>query len=362
MVHQTTIYFICPNNKFVTGGVKQILRQSQALKEAGYRTSVLIKNNKMKGNWFETPIETKYNPYFFKFVKYLTQKKKLSFFNKLLLKYLRLISHPVKATDILVVPEIYGPKFHIIYPNTNFVVFNQNCYYTFNLYGIKGSLKNLPYDSPKFLANIVASNDGFEYLRYTFPDKQTHKITLGIDEKHFSFAPGKQKKICYMPRKLSDDVNQVINILKIRGLPDGWELVEIDNRSEREVAEIMKKSLIFLSFNHREGFGLPPVEAMACGCYVIGYAGRGGEEYFNPNYSKVITEGDIIGFVKQILDVVTKAENDISEIIAMGKTASIEILNRYNINQEKKDTYEIWKKIYQLHLTRLDGTIPGAVS
>ena len=51
--------------------------------------------------------------------------------------------------------------------------------------------------------------------------------------------------------------------------------------SESEVAGTMQKSALFLSTGFREGFGLPPVEAMACGCIVIGFTAGGGREYAN---------------------------------------------------------------------------------
>ena len=53
-------------------------------------------------------------------------------------------------------------------------------------------------------------------------------------------------------------------------------------RSEAAVADILRESQVFLSFGHPEGFGLPPAEALACGCLVIGYHGGGGREYFGP--------------------------------------------------------------------------------
>ena len=47
----------------------------------------------------------------------------------------------------------------------------------------------------------------------------------------------------------------------------------------------MRLATIFLTFSNQEGFGLPPVEAMACGCLVVGYHGHGGKEFLKPEWS-----------------------------------------------------------------------------
>ncbi len=49
--------------------------------------------------------------------------------------------------------------------------------------------------------------------------------------------------------------------------------------SREKVAEELKKSNIFLNIGYPEGFPFPPLEAMACGCIVVGYTGGGGNEF-----------------------------------------------------------------------------------
>jgi glycosyltransferase, group 1 family len=148
-----------------------------------------------------------------------------------------------------------------------------------------------------------------------------------------------------MPRKLTDDVRQVILILKLRGKLKDWKLVPIDNKTEQEVAEIMKQSTFFLSFNHREGFGLPPVEAMACGCYVVGYHGQGGKEYFKPEFSSLVEGGDIIAYVKKVEELLSTYEKSPETIIEKGKKASEYILSHYTMDKEEEDTIKIWNDI-----------------
>jgi glycosyltransferase involved in cell wall biosynthesis len=49
--------------------------------------------------------------------------------------------------------------------------------------------------------------------------------------------------------------------------------------TEAEVARTLRGSRFFLSTSVQEGFGLPPLEAMGCGCLVIGFTGGGGDEF-----------------------------------------------------------------------------------
>ena len=77
--------------------------------------------------------------------------------------------------------------------------------------------------------------------------------------------------MAFMPRKNAADVVQVLNLLKFRGALRGFELAPIHGQPERQVAAVLGEALVFLSFGHPEGCPLPPLEAMACGCVVVGY-------------------------------------------------------------------------------------------
>ena len=50
--------------------------------------------------------------------------------------------------------------------------------------------------------------------------------------------------------------------------------------SEAEVARDPSGVTVFLSLNKAEGFGLPPAEAIACGCRVVGFHGMAAREFF----------------------------------------------------------------------------------
>ncbi|MBT2620641.1 glycosyltransferase [Chryseobacterium sp. ISL-6] len=342
---KTKIYFICPNNKFASGGVKQIYRQVETLNKNGFSAYILHKKIGKKDSWFNIDVPIKYSPLLFKKLKYLYKDKSINFFRKLTLFLLQQRSEKIGKDAILVFPEIYGPQIHSIEPDIPKVIFNQNCYYTFGYFSIYEDYKINPYNHPNTLATIVASEDALSYMKLAFSASNILKMRLGVDHNIFNYSENKEKQICFMPRKLGDDVTQVISILKQRGSLHGWKLVPIDNKSEHEVADIMKKSIFFLSFNHKEGFGLPPVEAMSCGCYVIGYRGQGGKEYFKDEFSNYVEDGNIIEFVEKIEESIKIYEKDPHEILQKGNSASSFILENYNIANEENDTVTIWNKI-----------------
>jgi len=92
--------------------------------------------------------------------------------------------------------------------------------------------------------------------------------------------------VSYMPRKNRAFGCFVVNYLC--GKYPEIQFVPIDNMNKEEVAEVLGKSRIFLSFGGPEGFGMPPLEAALAGCKVIGFDGGGGEEFFTlPIFSKV---------------------------------------------------------------------------
>jgi glycosyltransferase involved in cell wall biosynthesis len=97
----------------------------------------------------------------------------------------------------------------------------------------------------------------------------------------------KHVRIAYMPRKnraLADQIRAVaLACLETGGYGARVEFVSIHDRPRGEVARMLASCHIFMSTGFPEGFGLPPAEAMACGCVPVGFGGLGGFEYMrNP--------------------------------------------------------------------------------
>ena len=150
--------------------------------------------------------------------------------------------------------------------------------------------------------------------------------------------------MAYMPRKNSADLIQVLNLLRSRGSLDGWDLVSIDNQSNKRL-RMASSCAIFLSFGYPEGCPLPPMEAMASGCVVIGYHGRGGREYFDPAFSYPVEVGDVVGFAKAVEEALKKEAEEPGTLERMGTQAMEFIRANYSPEREIEDIIGFWRSI-----------------
>lgn len=312
----STIYFLSPPDTEPSGGIKHLYRQADILNRNGYSAAVVHERPGFRHTWFDNRTRV-----------VSTSEIKLA------------------PTDFLVFPEVFGPQVSTFAKGVRKVVFNQNCYRTFTLYGLDRDKSAPSYLDPDVVAVIVASVNAEAYLRYAFPSKPLFRVSLGIDATLFSHRPVKRRCLAFMPRRLPDDLLQVVNILKFRGVLDDVELAPIDKMSEAQVAAAMKEALVFLSFSSREGFGLPPAEAMACGCIVIGYAGGGGAEYLLPELSYPVPDGDIVTFARTVEEVLAEHARDPAQLAEKARRASAFILDTYSVEREERSCIAAWRAI-----------------
>ena len=84
-----------------------------------------------------------------------------------------------------------------------------------------------------------------------------------------------------MPRKNKFHSSIVISLLREKKWCKDFEFVPIHKLQHQKVLEVLRDTLLFLSFGHPEGFGLPVAEALVNCCAVVGYSGLGGRELMN---------------------------------------------------------------------------------
>ncbi len=310
------IYYLCPDERKPCGGVKVEYRHVDILNRNGFDACIVHNETGFKCNWFENK----------------TKVTCLSDINP-------------SRDDYIVIPEMYGLEIANIFPNIKKIIFNQGVYNTFYLYSLKPDDLFTPYRSKDVVATMVVSEDSQNYLKFAFPGIKIIRSYNSIDSSIFSYSANKKKQICFMPRRNLIDARQIINILKFRNILKDFNVVEIENKTEKEVSEILKDSLIFLSLGYHEGWPLPPAEAMSCGCVVVGYSGRGGGEYFKKDFSFPVETGDIIGFAKKVEELINLYTKNPEALIEMGKKASDFMKSHYSREIEERNLINLWNKI-----------------
>jgi hypothetical protein len=332
MTKTRTIYCLCPDSNSPCGGVRKIYNFVDLLREMGFEAFVLHAEWGFKCDWFlsDTPIIYMTSPY-----------GSLCGFNEGGEPFS--LPH-MSEEDLLIIPEIFVLQVvpNLAKWNVKGIIFNQNAFQTFSHTAFPTVPFSAGYDregilqlylNERILGVFVVSEHSKAYLDALNLNLSVYSIHNSINKSLFFYQSDKKKQIAYMPRKSFEDCLHIIILLKARGLLSEWSFYPIEGVSEVKVSQILRESALFLSFSEREGFGMPPAEAMACGCVVIGYHGQGGKEYLKRPYGYPIDTGDLIEFALTVEKIALNYETFQGE----GKMASEFILQHYSQEQEKRD-------------------------
>ncbi len=205
------------------------------------------------------------------------------------------------SNDFIILPEIlshFADELEFKKRNIKYAIFVQGSFHmnsSENFDKIKNS-----YENAEFI--LTTSVYSINFIKKIFPKckKNIIKVNLSIDMPS-PLKSLKKNYITCLPRKLPAHYFLLMFYLK-KKLPKNWMIDPIENTSDKELINKIKRSKIFLSFSHFEGFGLPPLEAAITGNKVIGYDGGGGKEYWQEPIFSRIEYGEIYKFGEKILD------------------------------------------------------------
>ncbi len=352
------IYYLCPDSNNPTGGIKVIYRHVDILNKHALAARVLHQKKGFRCTWFENDTRIAYtrSP-FHSFTSRLQKAIRIRLKNTTnsTIPVVDGTRTVIDFNDILVLPERVGPDVSIYGVDIPKVILNQNGFLTFKHYSFAKERLTSAYTDPSVYAVLVNSEHCDEFVRQAFPEVATERFYLSMDPGLFHFQAKKKKQICFSRIKNAADALQVINILKFRGALTDFEVIPFINISQKNVAELMRESLIFLSFGNREGFGLPAAEAMACGCITIGYHGWGGKEFFRPEFSFPIEDGDILGFAQRVEEVIKAYNTDENYYFEKRNQAAEFITEQYSQEREERELIGAWKQILQDQANRRDS-------
>ena len=167
-------------------------------------------------------------------------------------------------------------------------------------------------------------------------------INNGIDLEKFRLSniPPIRNRVLCLPRKNKEDIDQIRSLIKTKEV----EFIYADALTEEQLILEYQKADIFLATGYPEGFGLPPLEAMRCGCTVVGFTGGGASEYMIDGETALVAQdGDTLTAANQ-LDRLLQSDS-LKESI---RTAGMKIASRYSLENTKKTLHKAILKIENL--------------
>ena len=323
---------IHPDARFPVGGVKQLHRFAEGLLSLGVSASIVQESASFHPDWFSSSVDTISLKEWFKLKPYLGLE------------------------DIAVLPETFIDRMDYWAKGLKKVIFNQNSFYTFSKINSSGLITNhdiiRAYNSSQVLQTLCVSDYDYASLSTIIesPQYRLSKIINAADPA-FQFGAKKRRLISYMPRKNPQHSQRVFEILKFIDISSShdWNIVPIDGMSQLEVSRVLSESSIFLSFGSPEGFGLPVLEALISGCYVVGYDGHGGSELFNAasnfNMCSLVPYGDLVRFVSSIKNSVNYIESSGSMFSNNSYLSSSYFSNTYSTTRMRESIEHAYRSI-----------------
>lgn len=288
------------------GGVKVILQHCLILKELGYDVK-LIKLGDYEGNFFNFDVDIyKYSD----------------------------VAFSMSPESIVVIPECC-PGYQDYFNKYKKVLFAQNT-------RIYGGVTHSYFDIDKsFVDNgfvkIMTCSDFVANALSKEPLESVSIINNFIDQKKFIYKSEYrvENRVLALPRKNAKDIEKIISLAN--GL--GYDFVFADALTESELIDEYHKADIFLASGYPEGFGLPPLEAMACGAVVVGFTGGGANEFMiHKKTALVAKDGDVdkvAGYLAEL-----KKDIELKENIRKG---GLNISQKYTRKRTEKQLDNFFK-------------------
>lgn len=326
------VRFLClPDLDKPIGGAKQLYRQVEQLVALGWDAAIVTEQDGFRPSWFASSAPT---------AGIDVCRERGDF-------------EPEVA--IVVIPETFLGINLERYHGVNLsrvarVLYNQNAYYSYVNSGQRPlDVLSRFYDAPEVLQVLCVSEDSHRFLRRNLgiADGRLSRIIHAI-EPIFQPDPAKANQIHWMPRKNAEHVQSILLGLRRGRLQhlQGWQASALGPMPHAELAEQLNKARLFLSFGHPEGFGLPVAEAMAAGCYVVGYSGGGADELFRLGLSEPVRFGDWSGFLEAIQQALRDFAEAPRETALRLERQALAIRSLYSQEQETRSIQAAWERIH----------------
>jgi len=238
------ILYFCPDFPQPSGGIKTLYRHVQRLVEQGFDAWIVHQKRPFRVTWHGYAAPTMW-----------------------------LLERPqFRPQDILVIPEVmpqimqqtarFAGERIVIALSWSPTYWNLPAGQDWRTFGIERVITKSP---------LIQ-----EYLRWSMEIEAT-LISEYVDGDRYRYTPeAKRPKVCYLTRK-ERSAAWLQSVLCAKGRPfNEFEWMPLRELSEDEYARQLREATVYVSTNMQEGMNTSILEAMACGCLVVGYSGIGG--------------------------------------------------------------------------------------
>ncbi len=313
------IIYLCPEVTDPSGGIKRLYDHVAILRRHGFDAYIAQQRRGEKPHWFETDIEP------------------------IALEAL----NPFQPDDHIVIPDGIAdvlPSF-------------QGCRITLlilNPYYLLRAEKLMPVlELTGSLSVITNSPTVARFLGWLYGRVNIQTVRTGID--HSLFFPEQKRppiKIAYTRRK--DTVSDMVIHLAMchlqrEGRGADIEVVCIEDRPLEEYARILRQSHIWLTTALVHGFPRSTLEAMACGCLCVGYAGTCGKDLIKPAGIRAgnflaVSDGDLLALAMQLAEAI-QAVHTGSGMVETVVESGIRTAARSTLEREEQSVVQAWERL-----------------
>ena len=241
------ILYFCPDFPQPSGGIKTLYRHVQRLGGMGFDAWIVHQKRPFRVTWHGYDAPT----------LWLSERPQFA------------------PQDVLVIPEVmqqiiqqtvrFAGKRLVIALSWSPAYWNLPPGQTWHSYGIRRVITKSP---------LIQ-----RYLRWSMGLEAT-LISEYVDRTRYRHAPeAKRPKVCYLTRK-DRSAAWLHGVLSAKGEPfTDFEWMPLREFGEDEYAGHLREATVYVTTNMQEGMNTSVLEAMACGCLVVGYSGIGGGVY-----------------------------------------------------------------------------------
>jgi glycosyltransferase involved in cell wall biosynthesis len=315
------IFYFCYSHSHPNGGQKETYQHVDILNSSGFDAYAFHMQKGFRLEWFKNDTRTIDNEEFQKIYEI--------------------------SRDFIVLPEDLGVRI-LKFPGRK-VIFNKNVFYGFASLGWTRPEQS-PYEDPNIVSALTVSAHNQRYLQFAYPALKVHRVYGAIDQGIFAFKALAEKKLAVVSvPKMQNALRTLYHLLDSRAAKGlnklqnlTWSVLR--DRSEVEVATTLQNSLLFVFLSVEEGLPLSPLEAMSCGCLVVGYGAGPTEEYFPFHWP--FAYGDILGvaqLIERICDVYPSGIDAFQSIADAGRQRAA----LYSRERQRNSIVTAWEDIFR---------------